>query len=724
MFYFGKMGESGMKLRVRWALRMAVAVVAMGIVPKAQAGSELVLRAGRVSVSSRPLPFQPSEAKLPSVFVAQWPVAVSAELRSSLEARGFEILRYLPEDALVLDAGRAANRHLTAAELGARAVFPMAAEWKISPDLLSRRESTNREWLLVSAFRPEWTASVVEGLSRIPSVTLLRAEGSDIAVSAPLDVLEQIAAEARVEWIQELPVWVSLDYSMAADLPVSSGSTPALTGYETGTRIMGFEEAWSRGYTGQGQFVALADTGVDTGDLSTLHADLKPVVTKGYALGIGGKLWGDPQGHGTHVCGSVVGTGTMSQGSLRGGAYEATMLPASIWSPIMDNLAFPSDFNKLFNPPYNDGARIHTNSWGSPRNLGEYDSFSVNVDRYVWEHPDFLVLFAAGNSGEDADADGRIDEGSVSSPGTAKNVLTVGASENLLAVGGIQKPVGELRDGATKWGVEPIRSDLLSDNPNGIAAFSSRGPTVDGRMKPEIVAPGTNIVSTRSHHPKAGVLWGEYDAEYVYAGGTSMATPLTAGAAVVARQYLVQAAQVRDPSAALLKATLVHSAKDLFPGQFGMGRGQELQKPRPNVHEGYGRVDLDALTQLAGSTVFVDEKNGVAAGSSIALSFSLGAGRGIRATLSYTDAPASPSSGKTLVNDLDLELVHPSGKVERLGDSTNNLEMIEIKAGAAAAGDYVVRVVGRSIPQGRGSSGKLPYALVVSSTGNTLKASR
>jgi hypothetical protein len=193
-----------------------------------------------------------------------------------------------------------------------------------------------------------------------------------------------------------------------------------------------------------------------------------------------------------------------------------------------------------------------------------------------------------------------------------------------------------------------------------------------------------------------------------------MATPLTAGAAVVARQYLIEAARVSAPSAALLKATLVHSAKDLFPGQFGMGRGQELQKPRPNMHEGYGRVDLDALTQLAVSTVFVDEKVGVGAGQSIALSFALGVGRGIRATLSYTDAPASPTSGKTLVNDLDLELVHPSGKVERLGDATNNLEMIEIQAGAAAAGDYVVRVVGRSIPQGRGSSGKLPYALVVS----------
>lgn len=380
----------------------------------------------------------------------------------------------------------------------------------------------------------------------------------------------------------------------------------------------------------------------------------------------------------------------------------------------MDNLAFPSDFNKLFGPSYQDGARVHTNSWGSPRAFGEYDAFASSVDKYVWEHPDLLVLFAAGNSGEDKNADGRIDENSIGSPGTSKNVLTVGASENLLSVGGIQKPIGQLRDGDKKWGAEPIKSDTLSNNPNGVAAFSSRGPTTDGRLKPEIVAPGTNIVSTRSHHPKASTLWGAYDEEYVYAGGTSMATPLTAGAAVVTRQYLMERAGVAAPSAALIKATLMHSALDLYPGQYGTGVGQELPKPRPNIHEGYGRVDLDALTTLADHTAFIDEKDGVSTGGNKEVSFNLGNGKGIRATLVYTDAPASPSAGKTLVNDLELEVVDPSGSVTTLKDGVNNSEMIEIKPGLARGGDYRVRVVGKNVPQGRGVTGKLPYALVIS----------
>jgi hypothetical protein len=168
------------------------------------------------------------------------------------------------------------------------------------------------------------------------------------------------------------------------------------------------------------------------------------------------------------------------------------------------------------------------------------------------------------------------------------------------------------------------------------------------------------------------------------------------------------------PSAALLKATMIHSAFDMFPGQFGFGKGQELAKPRPNVHEGYGRVDLTALTQLAGQTVFIDSKQGLATNGSEEISLALDAGKGLRATLVYTDAPASPSAGKALVNDLDLEVVKPSGEVVSLKDRVNNSEMVEWKSAQAEAGTYRIRVVGTNVPQGK--NGKQPYALVVSAT--------
>jgi subtilisin family serine protease len=691
----------------------AACLVVLASVSSAFAGEVLELRAGSILVTPKVAGSLVQQGSaIPEVFVAQWQKPVTFEQQRELVGRGFQVLRYLPQDALVLrNAGIPASS--LAAELGARAAFPLSAQWKLAPELV-RDSARSKKWVMVSLFEGADVSAVLASLRSIGGINVLRLSAGEIAVSANLESLFQVAAQDEVEWIQDLPVWSTLDYSMAASDLDTPTTPPALTGYESGTKLMGFDEARARGFNGKGQFVSMADTGVDTGNIATLHADLKPVVIKGYPLGIGGTLWEDPQGHGTHVCGSVVGTGAKSGGAIRGGAYEATMMPSSIWSPIMDNLAFPSDFNKLFNPPYADGARVHTNSWGSPRNLGEYDGFASSVDKFVWDHPDFFVLFAAGNSGEDKNADGRIDEGSIGSPATAKNVLSVGASENLLAQGGIQRPHGQLRDGDKKWGVEPLKSDTLSNNPNGVAAFSSRGPTTDGRMKPEIVAPGTNIVSTRSHHPKASLLWGAYDDEYVYAGGTSMATPLTAGAAVVARQYLVEKGGIASPSAALLKATMVHTAKDLFPGQYGTGPQQELQKPRPNVHEGYGRVDLELLTRLVGSTVFVDSRQGVASGASEEISFQLGAGRGFRATLAYTDAPASPSAGRALVNDIDLEVVTPSGRTISLQDSKNNLEMVEFKPGQAEEGSYRIIVRGKTIPQGK--SGKQPYALVVSAS--------
>src|SRR5690606_28622322 len=140
-----------------------------------------------------------------------------------------------------------------------------------------------------------------------------------------------------------------------------------------------------------------------------------------------------------------------------------------------------------------------------------------------WDHPDMLILFAAGNDGADRNRDGRIDPGSVSPPATAKNSLSVGASENYELRGGIQEKIGKLNP--RNWGVEPIASDTVSNNPNGLVAFSARGPTTDGRIKPDVVAPGSNILSNCSKVPESGELWGRYNDKHCFSGGTSMSTP-------------------------------------------------------------------------------------------------------------------------------------------------------------------------------------------------------
>ncbi len=333
--------------------------------------------------------------------------------------------------------------------------------------------------------------------------------------------------------------------------------------------------------------IAISDTGLDTGNAATISQDIRGRLVAGYARARAS--WSDPNGHGTHVAGSVLGNGKNSgsnptthsyAGSFAGFAPEAKL----VFQSVMDSAGYltgiPDDLNVLFQQSYNAGARIQTNSWGA-HYYGAYGIDSQNVDKFMWDHPDFTILFSAGNDGVDWNDDGVVDEDSIGSPGTAKNCITVGASEN-------NRPNGAGWGGYSNWtwgaawpsdyGTNPIYSDYISNNINGMAAFSSRGPTDDSRIKPDIVAPGTNIVSIRSSHPSAGSGWGVYgpNTKYMYDGGTSMSTPLTAGATALVREYLMKKTINTNPSAALVKAALLNGATDMNPGQYGTGTTQEM----------------------------------------------------------------------------------------------------------------------------------------------------
>jgi serine protease AprX len=283
----------------------------------------------------------------------------------------------------------------------------------------------------------------------------------------------------------------------------------------------------------------------------------------------------------------------------------------------------------------------------------------------------------------------------------------------LVLKGGYQKKMKDVRDGTIHWGVEPIASSMLSENAGGLAAFSSRGPTQDGRMKPEIVAPGTNILSTRSHDPKAEPLWGAYNKDYVWSGGTSMATPLTSGAVTVIRQYLIEKRNFASPSAALMKATIIHSATDLFPGEFGeigKEKGQEILTHRPNTDEGYGLVNVARATDL-GNAVMVDERAGVGSGETLAYPVKVSGRAHLTATLVWTDAASAAGAAKALVNDLDLVLVNTAnGNETSINDHVNNTELIEADV---TPGAYEVRVKGSDVTQGP-AAGKQPFAVIVS----------
>lgn len=699
--------------------RMMVAVMLLALGQAALAGEVLRLQAGEVKpndVSSLSRFMATADrAQLAStrLYVVQFKDAIKNQDRELLNSKGLRLHQYLPDDAFLVEGEPSAIRAAT--ELSqVQAVIPFLPQWKKSQDL-PKASVFNQEQVamvhvqLTSEAKAKAFASELGARGQI-----LEGKGDSYFVRVALNQIDEVTKLDSVLWVQAYQP-MKLQHIDMREATVTYGAISPLdgdytdlTGFESGTRIMGFDETWGRGLTGKNQTVSMADTGLDSGNKSTLFGDFANV-SKGYSFGIGANDWADSMGHGTHVAGSVMGGGVASGGKIRGGAFEAQMIPQGMWSPVIDNLTVPAKLKQLFEPAFADGARIHTNSWGGGQVPGAYDNYAAQVDTFVWENPDMLILFAAGNNGVDKNKDGKIDMNSMASPGSAKNVLTVGASENLVLKGGIQRKLGELLNGEP-WGTEPLKSDTLSNSADGMAAFSSRGPCRDGRIKPDIVAPGTNVLSNCSHVQGASPLWGNYNPDYCWSGGTSMSTPLAAGAAAVLRQYLASEWNNTAPSAALMKALLMNSADDMYPGQYGTGATQELPTRAPNSIEGFGRLNIDKATPPKSTDYYyemIDQKVGVGTGETFTQNISVPAGS-VRVTLVYTDAPGAPNAAKALVNNLDLEVSSSAG-TKTSASTVDNSEQILLSN--VAAGTLTLKVVGKSVPQGR--NGKQHFAVVV-----------
>jgi len=455
-------------------------------------------------------------------------------------------------------------------------------------------------------------------------------------------------------------------------------------------------------YQGDGQLVAVADTGFDRGSTSDVHPAFTGRVLKLYPLGRPGKA-NDPDGHGTHVAGSVLGDGaSASLGSIRGTAPKAQLVFQSVLDSQGGLGGLPDDLHDLFLPPYqNDQARIHTNSWGSQVGDGSYDQNANEIDDFVWTHRDCVICFAAGNEGRDSHAVGRINPMSVTPPATAKNCITVGATEN-------NRPTFPLTYGQgwpSDFPANPIASDKVADNADGMAAFSSRGPTQDQRVKPDVVAPGTYILSTLSRDvvvpPTPG--WdGSADPLYFFDGGTSMATPLVAGCVALVREYLAKKRGISNPSAALVKAMLINGATAI-PGQYVPTETGSI----PNGADGFGRVNVPAT--LVDGLTLKDEGTALDTNDAEVTKVTVAAGATLKVTLVWTD-PA----GDALQNDLDLIVTAADGQ-ERHGnvdasstsfDRINNVEQVVWPL--VAAGDVSITVRAFRIAASRQS-----YALVV-----------
>ncbi len=463
------------------------------------------------------------------------------------------------------------------------------------------------------------------------------------------------------------------------------------------------------GYDGTGQTVAVCDSGIDTGvdDHNVdgdIHLDFDNRVT---IFNWAGSSADDGIGHGTHVTGSVAGDGSSSSGSIQGMAPNASIVFQGIGTDS-GGLSTPGNLSRLFTQAYNNGARVHTNSWGSSGSYGVYTTSSRDADWSMFYYPELVILFSAGNSGTDSSpTDGKVDSDSISPPSTAKSIITVGASENLRSSGGLQWSWGSLWP--SEFPQNPIRSDAVSDDEDGLAAFSSRGPTDDGRMKPDIVAPGTNILSTRSTASSTNG-WGTYsNNNYLYMGGTSMSCPITAGTAALVREYYNRTHDIDDPLGSLVKATLINGAVDMTPGQYGTNPTTQEVNRRPDMDQGWGRINLKGSVDPTGKSVaYLEERDGITTGENVTRGLRVNSGNELRLTLAWSDYPGNPASSKQLVNDLDLRLTAPNGTVyhgndfsypfDDSRDDTNPVEGISIPN--PAAGWWIVEVIGYNVPLG------------------------
>ncbi len=699
-------------------MRNVLAVVILALTFQVQAGTQIRLRSQTIQTNLL-------NSNLVSVNNTEWIIQYKNPIaetdKKALTQAGLKIYSYIPDDALIVRGSFNAAQSMKQ-KANVQAVIEFTGDMKISHSfgILSALTAVTKETFIVSLFEArelQKIATQIKMLSK--NILIQKTTGTSMVVTASRSAMRSIAAINGVEHVQPFlqvePLYIALTGDDGDNGQASAvGDYSDLTGFETGTKVMNFDAAWALGFTGQNQIVGMADTGLDSGDSTSIHPDFQGAVISGYAVGMFGRTWADPMGHGTHVAGSVLSRGTASRGQLRGGAYSAKIVAQGMWSPVLDNLSVPTDLGKMFAQAYADGARIHTNSWGGAATPGEYEKMAATVDQVMFEKQDMLIVFAAGNSGVDKDRDGRIDPNSIGIPATAKNALTVGASENFVAVGGNQKKVGELKSSPENWPVAPITMSTMSDNVNGIAMFSSRGPTSDGRIKPDILAPGTNVLSARSHQPTAETLWGEYNKDYVWSGGTSMATPLTAGAVAVTRQFLIEKLHLEKPTAAMVKAYLLHTATEMFPGQYGQvgaAHGQEILTLRPNSDEGYGLVNMAQVVGLptTAALAIMDSQAGVATGETQTISLKAEKAGHLMVNLVWTDAPGSPNAGKALVNDLSLEVTLPGGQVITKDDGVNNSAFIQSEV---AAGVVSVVIKGTNVPMGL--NGKQPFAVVVS----------
>ena len=630
-----------------------------------------------------------ANAVVSGLFLVQFTGPLEPARRAELRQAGVELIQYVPDDAFIARFNNVSAASVAALS-GVTWVGPYRAEHKIHPRLAAAalvaaqtNETVHINILLAPSATAAEIAAVRAQLAVVYSESHLR-QGIIVRGELLPGHLDALAQSSAVLWIEHAPKRKLVDEFASKLVGGDDGNvaTPTVT-----------EQL---GFNGTNVIVCVADTGLDSGNTNTMHPDLRGRVTgfKFYPPLTDGS---DGYGHGTHCAGIVAGNAATGETDPDTGAFYglgvasgASLFVERIFDADANEVNFTNDAN-LTQTAVQHGAKIGSNSWGNDVQ-GDYDLDCAQFDELVRDadpttagDQPYILEFSAGNAGPDT--------GTIGSPAAAKNVIATGASENV---------PGTL---AETYG-------LYADGPDTMCDFSSRGPCADGRIKPDLVAPGSWIASAASQAApdEAAIAWTAIDSYYVFMGGTSMSGPHAAGAAAVFVQFYKFTHTNAVPSPALVKAALINSADELDESNGGPG-------PIPNNDEGWGRITLTNIITTNYNTApryyqYLDQT--VLLTNSQVYSqhiFVQGADQPLKVTLAYTDVPGFPGALPALVNDLDLEVVGPDGTLYRgnqfgagesvpnapTPDKLNNVEGVYLSQ--PAPGDYLVRVRASKVVQ-------------------------
>ena len=395
--------------------------------------------------------YDPKALERTGMLLVQSSSADMTDLSDSLSSMGLEVLDVFPDDAVVVRVDSSGDDGVLAAIdsiPSVRWAGELPVSWRVAPGLIPL---SARHGMLVDLDVTPAPDLSTEELTELSKDLLLVSGGAGLREVCDAYLCQPRSVDAK--WIPVLAMdGRILHIGLASQLTVHNANARAISGINDALSNSGGL------LNGSGEVLAISDTGLD-GD----HGDFTNRIRGIYdQFGPDNSNADVNSGHGTHVAATLLGDGSGDPAAL-GMVPAATFHFYQLEADSSGVLARWGSLYDMFTHSWQNSARIQTNSWGNENLVGEYSSDSRSADAFLVDYPRFLVLFSAGDLGSSGN--------SVTPPGTAKNVLTVGASTT-----GAQ--------GSTPEGSVP--------------GFSSRGTTLDGRIKPDIVAPGVMICSARA----------------------------------------------------------------------------------------------------------------------------------------------------------------------------------------------------------------------------------